>query len=48
MFKGTDQSLNAKSVPSDISYKSLKTQDLPLQNSSFDQRNFDGVNQPLI
>ncbi len=49
MFKETDQSLNAESVPSNISYKSFRTQDLfPVQNSSCDHRNFDGVNQPLI
>ena len=40
--------LNAESGPSDISYKSFKTQDLLLQASSFDHRNFDSVNQPLI
>jgi hypothetical protein len=39
--------LNNESVPSKISYKSFKTQNLPMQNSYCDHRNFDSVNQPL-
>jgi hypothetical protein len=34
-----------KSVPSNISYKSFKTYNLPTQNSYCDHRNFDCVNQ---
>ena len=39
---------NTDSVPSNISYKSFKTLNLPMQNSYCDDRNFDSVNQPKI
>jgi hypothetical protein len=39
--------LNTESVPSNISYKSFKTYNLPMQNSYCDHRNFDSVNQSL-
>jgi hypothetical protein len=38
MGEGTDSEFN-------ISYKPFKTQNLPLQNSSCDHRNFDSVNE---
>ena len=48
MFEETDSSFNTNSVPSNISYKSFKTYNLPLQNSYCDHRNFDSVNQPVV
>jgi hypothetical protein len=47
MFGGTDSVLNIESVPSNISYKSFKTQNLPMQNSYCDHRNFGSVNHAL-
>ncbi len=46
MFEGNDSMFNAQSVPSNISYKSLKTSNIPTQNSYCGHRNFDSVNQP--
>jgi hypothetical protein len=46
MFEGNDSMINTASVPSDISYKSFKTQNLQIQNSYCDYRNVDSVNQP--
>ena len=43
MFEGTDLVLNNESIPSNISYKCFKTQNLPMQNFYCDHRNFDGV-----
>ena len=43
MFEVTDLMLNTESVPSNISYKSFKTKNLPMQNSYCDHRNFDSV-----
>jgi hypothetical protein len=37
--------LNSESVSSNISYKSFKIYNLPMQNSYCDHRNFDSVNQ---
>ena len=48
MFKRTDEVLNIKSVPSNISYKSFKTYNLPMPNSYCDHRDFEGVNQVLV
>jgi hypothetical protein len=45
MFEQTDLMLNTDSVSSNISYKFFKTQNLPMQNSYCDHRNFDSVNQ---
>jgi hypothetical protein len=45
MFEETDSVLNTKPVPSNISYKSFGTKNLPMQNSYCDHRNFDSVNQ---
>jgi hypothetical protein len=47
MFEQTDFMLNTKSVSSNISYKSFKILNLPMQNSYCDHRNFDSVNQLL-
>ena len=50
MFEQTDFMLNTKSVPSNISYKSFTTQNLPNEYVKFpqcDHRNFDSVNQTL-
>ena len=44
MFKGTDQAVK---VLLNTSYQSLKTQNLPLENSSCDHRNIDSANEPL-
>ena len=44
MFEGTVSVFNTKSIFSNISYKSFKTQNLPMQNSYCDHRNFDSVN----
>ena len=41
MFEGTHSVFNSESVPSNISYKSFKTQNLPKQNSYCDHINFD-------
>ena len=48
MYKGTKwkEPWYTESVPSNIAYKSFKTQNLPMQNSYCDHRNFDSVNQP--
>jgi hypothetical protein len=46
MFEGTDSVFDTESVPSNISYKSFETYNLPMQNSYCDHRNFDSVNQP--
>ena len=43
MFDGTESLLNTESVLSNISYKSFKTYNLPMQNSYCDHRNFDSV-----
>ena len=48
MFEVIDYVSNIKSVLSNISYKSFKTQNLPMQNSYCDHRNFDSVNQDLV
>ena len=48
MFEGTDLLFNTKPVCSNIPYQSFKTQNLPVQNSYCDHRNFDGVNQPYL
>jgi hypothetical protein len=48
MFERFGLVLNTKSVSSNISYKSFKTYNLPMQNSYCDHRNFDNVNQALI
>ena len=47
MFEETDSVLNIEPVPSNVSYKSFKTQNLPMQNSYCDHRNFDSVDQSL-
>ena len=47
MFEGNDSVLNSDSVPSKLSYKSFRTLNLPLQNTSCDHRNFDSVNLSL-
>ena len=39
MCEETDSVLNSESVPSNISYKSFKTWNLPMQNSYYDHRN---------
>jgi hypothetical protein len=44
MIEGIDSVFNNESVSSDISYKSFKTYNLPMQNSYCDHRNFDSVN----
>ena len=43
MSEGTNLMLNTDSNASDISYKSFKIQNLPMQNSYCDHRNFDSV-----
>ena len=48
MFKRTDEVLNIKSVPSNISYKSFKTYNLLMPNSYCDDRNFERVNRILV
>ena len=48
MFEETDSLFNTESVPSNISYKSFKTQNLPMQNSYCDHRNFDSGNQAYL
>jgi hypothetical protein len=45
MFEGTDSLFNSESVPSNISYKSFKTYNLPMKNSYCDHKNFDNVNE---
>ena len=40
-----DLMFNTESVPSNISYNSFKTSNLPMQNSYCDFRNFDSVIQ---
>ena len=47
VFKGTDSVVNTESFSSNISYQFFKTENLPMQNSYCDHRNFDSVNQPL-
>jgi hypothetical protein len=47
MFGGTVKPLYTEPIPSKISYKSFKTQNLPVQNSYCDHRNFDSVDQAL-
>ena len=44
MFKETDLVLDTVSVPSNISYRSFKTYNLPMKNSCCDHRNFNNVN----
>ncbi len=39
--------LNIESFPSNISYKSSKTSNIPMQNSHCDYRNFDNVHLAL-
>jgi hypothetical protein len=42
MLEGTDSVFNTVLVPSNISYKSFKTNyNLPMENSYCDDRNFD-------
>ncbi len=41
MFEGTAYVFNTESVPSNISYKSYKTYNLPMQDSYCDHRNLD-------
>jgi hypothetical protein len=50
MFEGTGDSVfNIKSVFGlNISYKSFKIENLPMQNSYCDDTNFDNVNQALL
>jgi hypothetical protein len=48
MFEGTDLMLNTDSVPTNISFKSFKTYNLPTQNSYCDDRNFDSVNHAAL
>jgi hypothetical protein len=48
MFEGTDLVLNTESVPSNISYKSFKTWNLPMQNYYCDHRNFGSGNQAIL
>ena len=43
MFEETDLVLNKHRVPSNISYKTFETQNLTMQNSYCDHRNFDSV-----
>jgi hypothetical protein len=45
MFEETDSAFNIESVPSNISYKSFKTWNLPMQNSYCVHRNFDSLKQ---
>jgi hypothetical protein len=47
IYEGTDSLFNGESVSSNISYKSFKTLNLPMQNSYCDHRNFDSGNQPM-
>jgi hypothetical protein len=47
VWEGTNSVLNTESVPSNISYRSFKTKNLPMQNTYCDHRNFDSVNHPL-
>jgi hypothetical protein len=47
MFDATDSVFNNETDPSNISYKSFKTSNLPLQNSYCDHRNFDRP-QPTV
>ena len=46
MLEGTDSVFNTVLVPSNISYKSFKTYNLPMENSYCDDRNVDSENQP--
>ena len=48
MFERTDLMLNTDSVPTNISYKSFKTQNLSTQNLYCDDRNFDSVNHAAL
>jgi hypothetical protein len=48
MFEETDLLLNTESISSNISYKSFKTYNLPMQNSYCDHRIFDSVDKTLF
>ena len=48
MLERSDSLFNNEPVFSNISYKSFKTQNLPLQNSYCDHRNVDIVKQALV
>ena len=49
MFVGTDAVLNSETVPSEISYNSFKTWNLPIYAKFYcDHRNFDTVRNVLL